>query len=411
MNIAIHMTVFVHAWQFAAHLNHLALPVLNVAVVIADKLRLKERESPANCRFCRGKLKHTFVDLGMSPPCEAILAQSQLNQMEAFYPLHVFVCDSCFLVQLQEYVAPENIFTEYAYFSSYSDSWLAHANSYSKRMIERFGFDRQSQVIELGSNDGYLLQYFVDAGIPVLGIEPAANVAKVAVNKGIPTVVKFFGAELAEQLRSEGMAADLLLGNNVLAQVPNLRSFVKGMKILLKPQGILTLEFPHLMRLMEENQFDTIYHEHFSYFSIHHRYEDPCRIWPDSIRRRRVAHARRFAASLCASSRKCRSTCNKPRSGAFDARDSSGSHMSRDLLFIRRKGERDKAQDPAFPDSSKKGREDRCRIRRAREREHPSQLLRHQDRFSRLHGGSQSLQTWQVSGGHSYSSLRTGEDP
>jgi 2-polyprenyl-3-methyl-5-hydroxy-6-metoxy-1,4-benzoquinol methylase len=268
MNIAIHMTVFVHAWRFAAHLNHLALPVLNVAVVIADKLRLKERESPANCRFCRGKLKHTFVDLGMSPPCEAILAQSQLNQMEAFYPLHVFVCDSCFLVQLQEYVAPENIFTEYAYFSSYSDSWLAHANSYSKRMIERFGFDRQSQVIELGSNDGYLLQYFVDAGIPVLGIEPAANVAKVAVNKGIPTVVKFFGAELAEQLRSEGMAADLLLGNNVLAQVPNLRSFVKGMKILLKPQGILTLEFPHLMRLMEENQFDTIYHEHFSYFSF-----------------------------------------------------------------------------------------------------------------------------------------------
>jgi 2-polyprenyl-3-methyl-5-hydroxy-6-metoxy-1,4-benzoquinol methylase len=268
MDIAIHMSVFVHAWRFAVHLNHLTLPLLNAAVVFADRVRLRKRDSQATCRFCGATLKHTFVDLGMSPPCEAILAESQLNQMEAFYPLHVFVCDSCFLVQLQEYVAPEKIFTEYAYFSSYSDSWLAHAKCYTKRMIERFGFDRQSQVIEVASNDGYLLQYFVEAGIPVLGIEPAANVAKVAVNKGIPTVVKFFGAELAEQFRSEGTQADLLVGNNVLAHVPNLRSFVKGLKILLKPQGILTLEFPHLMRLMEENQFDTIYHEHFSYFSF-----------------------------------------------------------------------------------------------------------------------------------------------
>ena len=268
MDIAIHMSVFVHAWPFGAHLNHLSLPILNAAVVFADKLRVKERDNQANCRFCGATLKNTFVDLGMSPPCEAILTQSQLNQMEAFYPLHVFVCDSCFLVQLQEYVTPENIFTEYAYFSSFSASWLAHAKCYTRRMTERFGFDRQSQVIEVGSNDGYLLQYFMEAGIPVLGIEPARNVAKVAVNKGIPTVVKFFGAELAEQLRSERMQADLLLGNNVLAHVPNLRSFVKGMKILLKPRGILTLEFPHLMRLMEDIQFDTIYHEHFSYFSF-----------------------------------------------------------------------------------------------------------------------------------------------
>jgi 2-polyprenyl-3-methyl-5-hydroxy-6-metoxy-1,4-benzoquinol methylase len=268
MDIAIHISVVVQAWRFATHHNHLALPILSAAVVFADKLGLKKRDSQANCRFCGATLKHTFVDLGMSPPCEAILTQSQLNQMEAFYPLHVFVCDSCFLVQLQEYVAPENIFTEYAYFSSYSDTWLAHAKCFTKQMIERFGFDRQSQVIEVASNDGYLLQYFVDAGIPVLGIEPAANVAKVAVSKGIPTVMKFFGSKLAEQLRTEGMGADLLLGNNVLAHVPNLRSFVKGMKILLKPQGILTLEFPHLMRLMEDNQFDTIYHEHFSYFSF-----------------------------------------------------------------------------------------------------------------------------------------------
>jgi SAM-dependent methyltransferase len=222
----------------------------------------------ATCRFCGAGLGHTFVDLGMSPPCEAILERAQLNQMEAFYPLHVFVCDQCFLVQLQEYVTPENIFTEYAYFSSYSDSWLAHAKAYTKLMIERFKLNAQSQIVELASNDGYLLQYFVEAGIPVLGIEPAANVAKAATGKGVPTLVKFFSAELAEELVRDGTQADLLLGNNVLAQVPDLRSFVRGMKRLLKPKGTITLEFPYLMRLIEENQFDTIYHEHFSYFSF-----------------------------------------------------------------------------------------------------------------------------------------------
>ena len=220
------------------------------------------------CRFCGTGLRHTFVDLGMSPPCETILERAQLNQMEAFYPLHVFVCDQCFLVQLQEYVAPEDIFTEYAYFSSYSDSWLAHAKAYAKLMIERSKLNAQSHIVELGSNDGYLLQYFVEAGIPVLGIEPAANVARGAIARGVPTLVKFFSAELAEELARDGAQADLLIGNNVLAQVPDLRGFVKGMKILLRPNGIITLEFPHLMRLIAENQFDTIYHEHFSYFSF-----------------------------------------------------------------------------------------------------------------------------------------------
>ena len=220
------------------------------------------------CRFCGTGLRHTFVDLGMSPPCETILERAQLNQMEAFYPLHVFVCDQCFLVQLQEYVAPEDIFTEYAYFSSYSDSWLAHAKAYAKLMIERSKLNAQSHIVELGSNDGYLLRYFVEAGIPVLGIEPAANVAKNAIARGVPTLVKFFSAELAEELARDGMQADLLIGNNVLAQVPDLRGFVKGMKILLRPNGIITLESPHLMRLIAENQFDTIYHEHFSYFSF-----------------------------------------------------------------------------------------------------------------------------------------------
>jgi SAM-dependent methyltransferase len=188
--------------------------------------------------------------------------------MEPFYPLHVYVCEHCFLVQLEEYVSPEEIFSEYAYFSSYSDTWLQHAEAYTNMITERLKLDGQSYVVELASNDGYLLQYFVPKEIPVLGIEPAANVAEAAVEKGVPTLVKFFGEELARELAADGKQADLVIGNNVLAQVPDLNDFVKGMKILLKPQGVITMEFPHLMRLMEENQFDTIYHEHFSYFSL-----------------------------------------------------------------------------------------------------------------------------------------------
>jgi len=222
----------------------------------------------ASCRFCGAPLTRTFVDLGMSPLCESYLSAGQLNQGEVFYPLHVYVCGGCWLVQLQEFVSVESIFNEYAYFSSYSDSWLAHAKKYTDQMIERFGLDRNSNVVELASNDGYLLQYFVAHRIPVLGIEPAANVADVALKRNIPTLVKFFNRELASELAAEGKRADLLLGNNVLAQVPDLNSFVAGMEILLSDRGVITLEFPHLLRLMEETQFDTIYHEHFSYFSL-----------------------------------------------------------------------------------------------------------------------------------------------
>jgi hypothetical protein len=229
-------------------------------------------ENPArtasSCRFCGSALHHTFVDLGMSPPCEAFLSANQLNQVEDFYPLHVFVCEHCFLVQLEEYVSPEHIFTEYAYFSSYSDSWLAHAKAYTDLMVKRCQLGQNSLVVELASNDGYLLQYFVAQGIPVLGIEPAVNVAKEATKKGIPTLVRFFGQEMAQEMVQDGTQADLIVGNNVLAQVPDICSFVSGMKTLLAPRGVITLEFPHLMRLMEGNQFDTIYHEHFSYFSL-----------------------------------------------------------------------------------------------------------------------------------------------
>jgi len=220
------------------------------------------------CRFCSEPLQFTLVDLGMSPLCESYLSPDQVNQMEPFYPLHVYVCEKCYLAQLEEYVNPEHIFTEYAYFSSYATSWLQHVERYTRAMIDRFKLDKNSFVVEVASNDGYLLQYFVESHIPVLGIEPAKNVAKVAVEKGVPTLTEFFGVKLAQQLRNEGKQADLIAGNNVLAQVPDINDFVGGMKILLKPTGVITIEFPHLMRLMAENQFDTIYHEHFSYFSF-----------------------------------------------------------------------------------------------------------------------------------------------
>ena len=220
------------------------------------------------CRFCGAALSQTFVDLGMSPLCETYPSASQLNRGEMYYPLHVYVCDRCFLVQLESYETPENIFSDYPYFSSYSDSWLKHCEDYCDKMIRRFALGERSFAVEVASNDGYLLQYFVRRGLPVLGIEPAANVARTAVEKGVPTLVEFFGAESARSLVAGRSCADLVLGNNVLAQVPDLNDFVEGLRILLKPRGVLTLEFPHLLCLMEQRQFDTIYHEHFSYFSM-----------------------------------------------------------------------------------------------------------------------------------------------
>jgi len=204
----------------------------------------------------------------MSPLCESYLDADQLDEMEPFYPLRVYVCDQCLLVQLQEYVSPETIFREYAYFSSYSDSWVDHARVYTDRIIERLQLNRDSCVVEVASNDGYLLQWFVARDIPVLGIEPAANVAQVATRKGVPTLVTFFGRATARDLAAAGRHADLLIGNNVLAQVPDLNDFVAGLQVLLAPRGVVTVEFPHLMRLVAGNQFDTIYHEHFSYFSF-----------------------------------------------------------------------------------------------------------------------------------------------
>ena len=218
------------------------------------------------CRLCGATLEHTVVDLGVSPLCESFLSRDQLNEAEVFYPLHVLVCTGCFLVQLGEYTSPESIFREYAYFSSYSSSWLAHCEDYAESIARRLNLDSGSLVIELGSNDGYLLQYFQRLGVPGLGIEPARNVAQVALDQGIPTVVDFFGQDLAQRLVSQGYRADLVCGANVMAQVPDLNDFVAGIKTILSAEGVCTIEMPHL-QMLERNEFDTIYHEHYSYFS------------------------------------------------------------------------------------------------------------------------------------------------
>lgn len=224
--------------------------------------------SSPNCRFCSQPLEHIFVDLGMSPLCQTHISADQLNAMEAFYPLRVYVCGSCLLVQLEEFVAPANIFSEYAYFSSYSDSWVEHARRYCVEVCDRFGLGPNSSVMEIASNDGYLLQHFVARNVPVLGIEPAENVAQEAIRRGVRTISRFFGRASAAAILKQFGAPDLLLGNNVLAHVPDINDFVAGMQLLLRPDGVITMEFPHLMQLMELNQFDTIYHEHFSYLSF-----------------------------------------------------------------------------------------------------------------------------------------------
>lgn len=220
------------------------------------------------CRSCGAPLTETFADLGVSPLANSFLKPEKLQAMEPFYPLHVYVCTECFLVQLEEFESPDHIFSDYLYFSSFSQVWLDHANAYAGKMVERLGLGADALVVEIASNDGYLLQYFRQRGIPVLGVEPAANVAKVAEEKGIPSDVAFFGVETATRLKAEGRSADLMAANNVLAHVPDINDFVAGFKILLKPAGTITFEFPHLERLIAENQFDTIYHEHFSYLSL-----------------------------------------------------------------------------------------------------------------------------------------------
>lgn len=220
------------------------------------------------CRFCKAELSHIFVDLNVSPLANSYLSDDNLNKPELYYPLYTFVCDQCFLVQLQQYELPKHIFREYAYFSSFSDSWLNHAKQYVEMAINKFKLNENSQVVEIASNDGYLLQYFKGKNIPAAGIEPARNVAKHAIEKGIHTYVEFFSEKLSNNLVSEGLQADLIIANNVIAHVPDLMDFIRGLKVFLKEEGTITIEVPHLLELINKNQFDTIYHEHFSYFSL-----------------------------------------------------------------------------------------------------------------------------------------------
>ena len=223
-----------------------------------------------NCRLCNNPLSNVFVDLGNSPPSNSFVTKEYLEQGEMYYPLKVYVCELCFLVQIDEYKKSVDIFNNfYPYFSSYSKTWLEHARSYVEYMIERFNYNQDTSVIEIASNDGYLLQYFKEQSIQVMGIEPASNTAELAIKNGINTVIDFFNETLANDLARDNKKADLLLGNNVLAHVPDVNGFVRGLKIILKADGILTMEFPHLMQLIEKCQFDTIYHEHYSYFSFH----------------------------------------------------------------------------------------------------------------------------------------------
>ena len=224
--------------------------------------------SAGDCRFCGTPLTESFVDLGATPLANSYIDPAASDQFEPRFPLHTYVCGTCFLVQLPAHESPEEIFSDYAYFSSYSDSWLEHVKSYCAAMVERFGIDEHARVVEVASNDGYLLQFFNERGVPVLGIEPAANVAEVAEGKGIPTLVRFFGVQTAKRLAERGKQADLLIANNVLAHVPDINDFVAGLRLALRPSGVLTIEFPHLLKLLAETQFDTIYHEHFSYFSL-----------------------------------------------------------------------------------------------------------------------------------------------
>ena len=247
--------------------NNSKLAVREDALLPGEAYEVNKARLP--CRFCGEPLNRTFIDLGMSPLANRYLKESELSDVEPFYPLHAYVCRGCLLVQLQQFETPEQIFSDYAYFSSYVDMMVSEASAYVESIVRRFAFDQKHQVVEIASNDGYLLQFFVKRGIPVLGIEPAANVAQAAVEKGIPTLIEFFGSQTARALHDKGSAADLIIANNVLAHVPDLNDFVRGVKILLAPGGIVTIEFPHLVRLIEDNLFDTIYHEHFSYFTLY----------------------------------------------------------------------------------------------------------------------------------------------
>jgi SAM-dependent methyltransferase len=315
------------------------------------------------CRFCAAELTRSFVDLGRSPLANSFLSVDDLRRMEPFYPLHAYVCDNCLLVQLEEYESAENIFSDYLYFSSYSELWLRHCRDYAERMVERYRLSASSLVVEIASNDGYLLQYFKERGVGVLGVEPASNVARVASDKGIATEVAFFGVDTARRLVAQGRQADLTAANNVLAHVPDLNDFVAGFKILLKPTGIATFEFPHLLRLIEECQFDTIYHEHFSYFSL---------LVVDKI------FARHGLAIFDVE--------QLPTHGGDRRRTSRFARPARSLCGFRERRDRSQMSASRIPDRGQARAQDRGGLWRAGQGQYAAELLRRRERIAALYG-------------------------
>ena len=329
------------------------------------------------CRLCGDPLRDTFVDLGTSPLCENFLSAEQLDQVESFYPLHVWICAECLLVQLHAYVPASEIFTDYAYFSAYSDDWVAHAAHYVDLVTERLGLDGRSLVLELASNDGYLLQHFVRKGIPALGVDPAANVAAAARERGVETIVDFFDTRLARQLLAEGRSADLVVANNVLAQVPELNDFVAGIELVLAPHGVVTVEVPHVVRLVEGLQFDTIYHEHYSYFSL------------TTLVRLFAAHGLEIfdveelpshGGSLRVYGKRVGDELHRagPAVDAIlGARARGRLRQRRRLPRLRRPGGRDEVEPARVADRPPPRREARRRLRRSGQGQHAAQLLRH----------------------------------
>ena len=371
----------------------------------------QQRTAAKACRFCGGELSRSFVDLGTSPLCESYPSAADLNRGEVHYPLHVYVCEGCFLVQLEEYESAENIFSDYAYFSSYSDSWLKHADNYCDKMTKQFGLNAQSFVVEVASNDGYLLQYFVQRNVPVLGIEPAANVAKVAQEKGVATLVRFFGTQLATELAAEGRSADLVLGNNVLAQVPDLNDFVEGLKILLKPEGVLTLEFPHLLRLIEHNEFDTIYHEHFSYFSM----LTTVRILEaHGLKAFDVEELPTHGGSLrvyaCRAEAKTHQVAKNVAKVIADE-EKAGLASLEWLPELCAASKTDQAGARRISTGCRERGQARGRVRRPGQERDTSELLWDWKRSHRIHGGSQSLQAGSVSAGQPHPDIPPGPNP
>ena len=329
-----------------------------------------------SCRFCNAELNRTFVDLGRSPLANSFLSSADIASGEITYPLHVYVCESCLLVQLQEFERAENIFADYLYFSSYSASWLKHCEQYADEMTRRYGLDNRSRVVEIASNDGYLLQYFKRRGIGVLGVEPAANVAKVAQEKGIDTDVAFFGSDTACRLAEAGNSADLIAANNVLAHVPDLNDFVAGFKILLKPTGTATFEFPHLQNLISERQFDTIYHEHFSYISL---FVAEKVFQRHGLRVYDVEQLPTHGGSLRIFV--CHVNAPFERTGRADTvargEHQAGLRTNRNLRSICSLGGEHQGRPALIPHQGAQGWQDRSRLWCTGKGQHPAQLLRH----------------------------------